>query len=314
MPLQVLTPDLLTALPDLARDRPDLHLTLPGARLSLWWQATPPWPGHRLGLVGHFAADSERDARALLEEGCRRLALAGCTLAVGPMDGSTWRRYRLVTDPGTEAPFALEPTNPTTWPTWWQGAGFTPFQTYQSALERRLEAADPRLARVEARLQRLGVTLQPLDPAAFEAGLDAIHEVSELAFQDNVLYTPLDREAFRELYRPIQPHVLPGLVWLATQGGAGGPRPVGFVFTLPDLLEAARGEPPTTLIVKTLAKVPDPRLGGLGALLLARVQDTARNMGFTRAIHALMHDHNSSRNMAQDAAVIRRYTLFGRAL
>ena len=36
--------------------------------------------------------------------------------AVGPLDGSTWRRYRLVTERGVEPPFFMEPDNPDDWP------------------------------------------------------------------------------------------------------------------------------------------------------------------------------------------------------
>lgn len=329
MPLKVLTPSEFSQAPEaapglppadpalIALQAPDLHLAEPEGhgRLSLWWTQVPEWPGERLGVLGHFAADSEALTVTLLEEGCRRLAQAGCTFAIGPMDGNTWRSYRFVTDPGTEPPFALEPANPAEWPLWWTRTRFEPFQTYQSALERQLEPTDPRLAKVEARLEKMGVRLRPLDLDAFDEELGRIFEVSEVAFRDNVLYTPLARAEFLAMYQKVRPFAQPRLVWLAEQDQPGAaPRPVGFVFTVPDLLEARRGLTPTTLIVKTLAKAPDARLGGLGALLLAKVQSEARNMGFTRAIHALMHDHNSSRNMGQEAEVIRRYTLFGRRL
>lgn len=41
----------------------------------------------------------------------------------------------------------------------------------------------------------------------------------------------------------------------------------------------------------------------------------ARALGFTRAIHALMHETNKSRNLsAHYAKTIRRYTLFSKKL
>ena len=42
------------------------------------------------------------DGRRLLGPGAGRGLESGCTLAVGPMDGSTWRCYRLLTERGTE--------------------------------------------------------------------------------------------------------------------------------------------------------------------------------------------------------------------
>ena len=60
------------------------------ARCSLWWRSAPPLPGHRPGIIGHYAAGSEEAGCALLKAVCRILAAQGCTLAVGPMDGTTW--------------------------------------------------------------------------------------------------------------------------------------------------------------------------------------------------------------------------------
>jgi GNAT superfamily N-acetyltransferase len=103
----------------------------------------------------------------------------------------------------------------------------------------------------------------------------------------------------------------PELVLLAEHAG----RPVGYVFVVPDLLAAQRGEPVTTVIVKTLAVLPGRAYAGLGAVLLAEVHAAARRLGFRRAMHALMHETNTSRNLsAHYAATIRRYALFLRRL
>jgi len=95
------------------------------ARASAWWRTAPPLPGESLGAVGHFAAVNREAARLVLDTACEVLRARGATLAVGPMDGNTWRRYRLVVDAGTEPPFFLEPTNPPEWPRWFTDAGWT---------------------------------------------------------------------------------------------------------------------------------------------------------------------------------------------
>src|SRR5690348_14548222 len=81
------------------------------ARCSLWWSTAPQLPGQRVGILGHYAARTIEAARSLLQTACTELARQGCTLAIGPMDGSTNRRYRLLTERGTEPPFFLEPDN-----------------------------------------------------------------------------------------------------------------------------------------------------------------------------------------------------------
>src|SRR3990170_9113257 len=86
------------------------------ARCSLWWSATPSFDGRRLGRIGHYAAAIPEAATQLLRLACARLAAQGCAMAVVPMDGNTWRRYRAVTERGTEPSFFLDPDNPDDWP------------------------------------------------------------------------------------------------------------------------------------------------------------------------------------------------------
>src|SRR4051812_11633385 len=68
------------------------------ARCSLWWQAVPAYANERLGLIGHYAAQDATAAQLLLEYAGAQLAQQGCTLAIGPLDGNTFRRYRLLTE------------------------------------------------------------------------------------------------------------------------------------------------------------------------------------------------------------------------
>src|ERR1700722_2883617 len=80
----------------LLRDYPVKYEWLEGvdqcaASCSLWWQQTPIYPGQRLGLIGHYFAQVPEAGPVLLRLACRELAAQGCTLAVGPMDGNTWR-------------------------------------------------------------------------------------------------------------------------------------------------------------------------------------------------------------------------------
>lgn len=290
-----------------------LIATLPSgtASVALWWTRVPPLDEERIGAIGAFSADSSEAAAAVLAEAEERLRAQGCTLAVGPMDGNTWRKYRLVTEAGDEPPFLLEPVNPPEWLGWWRTAGFGPLAEYFSTATEDLEARDERVDGVAARMKAAGVTVRAFRLDEFEAELERIYEVSVVSFQSNYLYTPLPKEAFLAQYRAIRNRVRPELVLLAEQAG----QPVGYVFAVPDYAQAARGEKVTTVIVKTLAVLPGRQHAGLGAWLLAEAHTAARGLGFTRAIHALMHETNKSRNLsAHYAKMIRRYTLFSKRL
>jgi len=310
-PLPALTPA------EFVQHAPDAHTLLIGSdgsttgRCSLWWRETPLLSGERVGVVGHYAALDAEAGRLLLGQACAHLAGVGCTLALAPMDGSTWRRYRLVTDRGSEPPFFLEPDHPEEWLRHFAGTGFAPWAGYLSTVVEDLAIEDPRLDGAERRLAAAGIRIRPLDARQPEQDLRYIYRVAVVGFAGSPLYTPIPEAEFLDLYRPVLPHVRPELVLLAEDAEG----PVGFVFGIPDLLQQRRGAPVDTVIVKTLAVLPGRRAAGLGRLLVARCHQAARRLGLTRAIHALMHAGNASRNICGGRArPIRRYALFARRL
>jgi GNAT superfamily N-acetyltransferase len=280
-------------------------------RCSLWWQGTAAHEGQRLGYVGHYAVSDARAAAELLSVACEQLAGRGCTLAVGPMDGSTWQRYRFITERGDEPPYFLEPDNPDDWPIQFTDFGFTPLAQYYSAVNPDLGRIDPALPFLAQRVQDLGIRVHPLDPQRFDEELRRVHALSLLSFRNNFLYTPIDEADFLDQYSAIRRFLRPDLVLLAEKGS----ELAGYLFGIPDLLQAQRGEAMNTVILKSMAVHPDHGGLGLGGLLMARFHDAARQAGFKRAIHALFHESNrSGRLSGHTAHIFRRYTLFARPL
>jgi GNAT superfamily N-acetyltransferase len=301
----------------LNRDAPDAHWVLfddedlIAGRFSLWWKSTPNHPGHRLGLIGHYAAGDANAGQQLLAHAGNELKARGCTLAIGPMDGSTWRQYRFVTEGNGEPRFFLEPTNPPDWPRQFAENGFNPLANYCSSVDECLDEEDEQMRRTGARMAGLGVWLRTLDTARFEEELRAIHRVATASFCGGFLYQPLAEAEFVAQYEPIRPFVRPELVTIAMHED----RPIGFIFTLPDVLQATAGRHINTAIVKTLAVLPQRRFAGLGSHLLAANRRAARGLGYRRLIHALMHESNKSRSIsARYASVFRHYTLFAKQL
>ena len=294
--------------------RAEGHVLADDARCSWWLDSAPPLAGERPGVIGHFAATSAEAARAVLDRACAELAARGATVAIGPMDGNTWRRYRWVIEGAPdEPPFLMEPWNPPTYPAWWRAADFTTLATYQSALVTRLDTRDPRLDRVRERLDAEEVRIRNLDtaPGRFEAELRALHTVSLVGFAHNYLYTPLSEADFLAQYLPYREKIRAEFVFVAEQHG----RCVGYMFSLPDLLRPARGEPADTLILKTAAILPRRAYAGLGALLAEMTHHAALAAGFTRVIHALALEGNPVTNItARHGSPMRRYALFARRL
>jgi GNAT superfamily N-acetyltransferase len=290
------------------------------ARCSWWTRATPPLPGQRVGVIGHYASADAAAGTALVDHACARLADAGCTVALGPMDGNTWRPYRFVIghgqdgqhpDRGPEPAFFLEPDNPEDWPSQFRAAGFSILTTYTSAVNDDLSRDDASLETTAGRLAERGITIRSFDPAAAEAELGRIFTLSLASFSRNYLYTPIDDAEFFEQYRCVLPAVRPELVLLAERQH----ELVGFLLAIPDLLERRRSERVKTVIIKTVAVAPEIARAGLGGLLTARVEREAHRLGYRRTIHALMHERNASQHISRRSArTIRRYALFARAL
>lgn len=281
------------------------------ARCSLWWNQTPPCAEHRLGLIGHYAVRDGQAAAALLRLACDQLASHGCTLAVGPMDGNTWQNYRLVVERGPEPPFFLEPDNPDDWPDHFVANGFAVLAHYYSALNTDLTRPDPALPEVARCVEALGVRVRPLCFDNLAGELSGIHALSTECFRDGFLFTPIGREEFLAQYLELRPHVRPELVLVAEQEG----RIAGYIFAVPDLLQARRGQAVDTFIIKTLAVHPELHGAGLGRLLAARCHEAAAMLGYRRAIHALMQDTSGARRISDHIArPMRRYALFARPL
>ena len=114
------------------------------------------------------------------------------------------------------------------------------------------------------------------------------------------------------MYAPLKSFIDPAFVLMAENSGG---QLVGYIFATPDLPEAQQLGRINTLIVKTLAVLPDRRCAGLGGTLLEQAHLAAHAAGLTRAIHALMYEGNRSLNLSRRYATrFRSYELFRKTL
>lgn len=299
----------------------DTHLIYlaaePVARCSLWWTNTPPYNNECVGFIGHFESQNSAATHKLLEEACELLKRQGCTIAIGPLDGTTWRRYRFVTEsPLGASAFFLEPTNPAEYPQQWLLSGFMPLAQYTSALQSLLEP-DPEIDKrmeklVNSRLAKAGIGFRSLDVNRLEQELEAIFDISLKSFASNFLYSPISKAEFMVSYQKILPFALPELVLFAELDGQA----IGYVFGIPDVLQKQHGETLDTFIIKTLAVLPEHMNKGLGSVLTHLVTQKALGLGFKKAIHALMLETNQSQSISErfSGQVLRRYTLYAKYL
>jgi len=274
------------------------------ARCSLWWRDTLLHAGRRTGFIGAVASSDERALAALLTRAAERLRGEGCALAVGPVDGNTWHRYRLVTWTDGTPPFPLEPHSPLAATAPWERAGFTPLETYSSLRDDALAERDPRVPALAAKLRENGVTLRALNLQRFVEELAQIHALALRGFRDAPLVTPIGFEEFASLYRPLAPLLDARLCPLAEIDGRIG----AVLFALRD------PRAPETVVLKTVVRDTDRRLAGMGFVLTDTARAAAHALGATRAISALQHDGTVARSLADQAVVFRRYAVFAKEL
>lgn len=281
------------------------------ARCSLWWRESAQVNGTRTGTIGHYAATDDDFSRTLLEHACRELKNRGCELAVGPMDGNTWRQYRFVTDRGVAKPFFMEPDNPDDWPIHFSRGGFDPLAHYVSEINHEMAVRQPALGDLREKFSAAGIAIGSLDITNPDDDLEGIYKVVTESFRDAFMYTDLDRESYRRMYVPLLTTVDPRLMLIARQGG----EVVGFVFAPPDMLQRRYQEKIDAIVIKTIAVLPRHELRGLGRVLIVDMLKNAVQMGFTTAISALMHEDNRSQKISSDCArPMRRYSLFAKSL
>lgn len=270
-------------------------ITSEGARLALWRQA-PSLDGLRTAAIGGFACENAEAGARAIRDAMAKLKSEGFAAVLGPMDGDTWGKHRLVVESDGRPPFLMEPANPPHFVDAFQQSGL-------QVVSRYLSADRPADLPASNSPATLGVVLRHFDPAKAEAELTRIHALSLEAFASNHFYVPIALEAFLDSYRPVLKAIDPDLVFLA-ENEHGDLK--GFLFALPNLAEGAR---PQHVILKTYAS----RAKGAGSMLANAFHAMARKKGFSRIIHALMHETNLSAQHSDNTGgkVFRRYALWG---
>ncbi len=279
------------------------------ARCSVWWRKTARVDRRPIGAIGHYFADGSESAALLLRHACREIGRRGAVLAVGPLDGSTWRRYRFITERGAARPFFLEPDNPDDFPMHFIASGFSSYAHYVSALNPDIATRQLELGDLRAKFADLGVTVEALDLDGTGDPLDGIYRVACEAFADALLFTPIGFDEFVRMYGAMIAGIDPRLVLIARHAG----RIVGFVFCPPDLLGARDPAEIDTIVIKTVAVLPRTEYRGLGRLMIVEALTNAVDCGYRRAINALMHRTNRSCGISGECAQpMRAYQLFAR--
>jgi len=291
----------------------------PLLRAGLWFKNTPTHDGETIGAIGGCQLGQTSSPRAVtfLRDCAHYLHhTQHCKTVIGPMNGNTWLKHRLIIESDDRPPFLMEPIELDHFFNTFQDAGFSVLSQYSSAVI-DLTSVQPDFSSLENRFRKRGITIRPINPKSFKSDLINIYQLSLICFAHNFLYTPIDESTFIGTYEASQQHIDPKMVMLAERtaekdnpNDPDSSQLVGYVFCIPDLAAVQRNEPPA-IIVKTLAVLPESPFAGLGTVLVGKAHQQAKDLGYQEAIHALQHENNTSHRISQrfNAQIFRRYAL-----
>lgn len=263
-----------------------------------------PGQNMRTLIVGNYECAVEGPAASILLKGISDHAAAlGYERIIGPINGTTWDNYRFCVS-AQKDPFLSEMVHLPEYPGQWEQHGFTVMANYVSAIDHVMRKPTPEEVELEKHFLDIGVRFRPIRKEHYAQELAKIYHFSMHAFQRNYLFSEIGLDHFLAKYRGAQAWIDPELVIIAEHRA----KMVGLCFTFPDRIAGEEQR----LVLKTLARDPDPQYKGLGNVLARQVTEKALQKNFQAVIHALMYTGNFSLTLSDqfEGEIFRRYALY----
>jgi len=273
------------------------------ARTTMYINPHHKVDGKQVATIGYFdCVDSDEVFKFLMDAVAKEASALGLSYLIGPMDGSTWNTYRLVSSKQDD-PFLLELETPSFYIDLYKNYGFTTLAKYLST--KTSEIVD-NWDRIEARYDAFvdsGIVFKPFNKENARAEFESLAVLCNQSFAKNVLFSPITTNRFVEKMMPSIPLINPRYTILAKDKGMT----VGFIFCYQDLNNKVE----KTIVVKTLARDLSDRYKGIGSVLSSLAMKNVKADGFTKGIHALMVDFNTSTYISSnfEANFLRSYEL-----
>ena len=283
------------------------------AKATCYFENTPEIDGENIGTIGEFEANNEENGIKILQKCEEILKEKKVKLIVAPMNGNTWKKYRTLKYSNGEPEFILENVNPIEHNEILLKSGFKQLHTYTSTkglIENAYESET--LDIIEDNLKEENIQIRKFNKINYKDDLKKIYNVSIESFNRNPFYTSISEEDFIAQYEPYINMVDEELILIAEKEG----KEVGFVFCIPDFNELKREGVLNTLILKTIAVLPEYENLAIGNILLRHIAKKAKIKNFKEWIFAFMYSNNTSQKMAKrnGTEVIREYALYTKEL
>lgn len=257
----------------------------------------------KIAQIGFFEAENNFEAVKFLFDEIKFYAKTqGYDYLIGPINGSTWKKYR-ITLPSENPPFLMDNYNKLYYAKLFEDYGFETISNYTSTICENLDSDYSRLEKFASIYEKKGIKVRKFNPENFEQDLKKIYDVSVKSFVNNFLYTEINFDEFLKMYEPYKNFMNPEWILIAENENN---EPIAFLFGIDNLFSRDK----KSLIMKTLAALPDYKYRGIGSYLIEMVHKKAYSVGYQNIIHALMHESNVSANILA-GKLYHQYKLYG---
>ncbi len=278
------------------------------------------------GLVGFFEVEnSYLYAEKLLDAALEYIVSKDINTITGPVNFSTWNKYRFVSAGSSEKTFMMEPYNHIYYNEFFVRYGFHEIKRYYSNIINDIDVEMSKIERFKGRAERNGYYIRKIDVKRLDEELDLLYRLTVEIFKENYSYTDIDKLSFTKSYSGLRGIIKPDyLLFLYNNKDI----PCGFIFTMPDYSEAIRSmkakggfieklfflknkKKADRFIMKTLGVTQQARGSGGGSLLMYSAYRLIKESGYKNSIHALMISDNGSRKYGMGTTdIIREYSLY----
>lgn len=272
------------------------------SRAALIYNNGISYKGYKTAQVGFLETENNFEAVKFLFDEIKKYAQEKYEYLITPINGSTWKKYR-ITLPSSNPPFLLDNYNKPYYAELFDKFGFEVVANYTSTITNNLDKDYSRLEKFEKIFTSKGIKIRPFSPDNFERDIKKIYDISIKSFVNNFLYTPIEFDEFYKMYEPVKQFLNPEWILIAENEQKEA---LAFIFGFDNLY--SREE--KSLIIKTLAQIPDYKYRGIGSYLTELLHKKAFIKDYNNVIHALMHENNVSTNILS-GETYHQYKLYG---
>lgn len=252
--------------------------------------------------IGNYECiDNDEIAKFLLQGIEEYIQAKGGQLLLGPMKGSTLDEYRF--NAQDELMFG-EKYHHLYYLDQWKKFGFETHASYYSSIDDSSHKIFEQEDSLNQKFEQLGYKIRCIDLDKLEKELQILYPFVIHSFSRNYLFTPFSEEEFLDKYLPLKAYLNPEIFYVVENQDK---EVIGFYLCLEDHYHPEE----RNIIVKSVARNPDPGYKGLGSYMANYIVKYRRENNYNKLIHAFIYDRGYSNKLSLDynGKITKRYYL-----